>query len=141
MKYISLLGLVATIASGYSLDSLPEIEEYKIAQIASDVFVEQQGDSLVFKRTSENKIEITPELLDSDFSYAPFILFSFKDKHWFAEQTDDLEYFKRMLKFKESEDSYKYAIIGANSINIPADKVDIRFGSLHQTLLVELVCR
>ena len=140
MKYISLLGLVASIASGYSLNSLPQIEEVKIAQMATDIFAEQQGNSLVFKKISVNKAEVTPELLNSDLLFAPYILFTFKDNHWFAEQTDSLNFLVRMLKFKESEDSFKCVVIGADKINVSAEKVQIKLGSQSHTKLVELVC-
>lgn len=140
MKYISLLGLVATLASNYPLENIEYIEEYKIAQIAVDLIVEvQDGLILNFKKVSENRAEITPELLDTDFLYAPFILFSFnyKEHRWFAEQTDDINYFKRMLKFKESEPTYKYAIIGAGSIKDTAN-IRLQIDSIHHTLIAEL---
>lgn len=139
MRYISLLGLVATIASERPLDSIDSIEEYKIAQMASDICAEQDAIVLHFKRVSENRAEITPELLDSDFLYAPFVLFSYnyETQHWSAEETDSIDYFKRMLKFKESESSYRYAIIGAGSINSSAS-IKVKMGSLYNTLLVEL---
>jgi len=140
MKLISLLGVIATIASGYSLEN-SEIEEEKIAEIATDIFVEQQGNRLVFKKISEDKVEITSELLNSDFSYAPYILFTYKDDIWFAEQTDSLEYFKRMLRFKESENSLRCGIIGADRINASTDRVEVFYDILHQTKLIELVCK
>lgn len=139
MKYVTLLGLVATIASGYPLENLSCIEEFKIAEMAADIFVEQQGDNLVFKKISGKKSDITPELLASDFLYAPYIVFSCSHGRWFAEQTDSLDYFKRMLKFKKNEDSCKYAIIGADRISLTADLVDVKFDNHSNTLLVELV--
>lgn len=140
MKLISLLGMIATIASGYSLEN-SEIEEEKIAEIATDIFVEQQGDCLVFKKISVDKLEITSELLNSDFSYAPYILFTYKDDIWFAEQTNSLEYFKRMLRFKESENSLRCGIIGADRINASTDRFEVFYDILHQTKLIELVCK
>lgn len=140
MKLISLLGLVATLANNYPLENFGNIEEEKIAQIAADLIVEvDYGLVLNFKKVSENRTEITDELLDTDFLYAPFILFSFnyKDNRWFAEQTDDVNYFKRMLKFKESEPSYKYAIIGAGSIKDTAN-IRLQIDSIHHTLVAEL---
>ena len=137
MRYISLLGLVATIASGRPLDSIESIEEYKIAQMASDICAEQDAIVLHFKKVSDNRAVVTPELLDSDFLYAPYILFSFnyESNQWSAEETDSLEYFKRMLKFKENEPTYKYGIIGAGLIK---DSAKIKLSSIHHTLIAEL---
>ena len=139
MKYISLLGLVATVASGKPLEEISEIEEYKIAQMASDIIVEDKGLILDFKKTGEQRTEITEKLLDTDYLYAPFILFSFNynEKRWSAEQADDFGYFKKILELKENEPSYRYAIIGAGSIK-DTDYVGVKIDSLYRTLLVKL---
>lgn len=135
MKLISLLGMIATIASGYSLEN-SEIEEEKIAEIATDIFVEQQGNRLVFKKISGG--DITEELLTTDLLVAPFIVFSVRNGCWFAEQTDNIDFFKRMLRAKEKEKSYRYAIIGADKINGRVNEYHFKFDSYYGTLLVEL---
>ena len=140
MRLISLLGIVATVASGHPLEDMNKIELSKIAEIALDIEVEVSSICLSFQRVSEKKTEITPELLETDFLYAPYILFSYnyEERHWYAEQTDDLSYFKRMLKFKENESSYRYGIIGAGSIPDAAN-IRVKLGRLNNTLIVELL--
>ena len=137
MKYITLLGIVATLASGYSLESLSFIEEFKVAEIAFDVFAEQQGASLVFKKTSNNRMYPTPDVLDSDFLFAPFIVFTCINGHWYAEQANDIEQLKRILDFNEKV-SCKIAIIGADKIKDSTTKINAKYGHYSNTLLVEL---
>ena len=140
MRLISLLGLVATVASGYPLEEMSRVEPFKIAEIALDIEVEVSSICLSFQRVLEKKTKITDELLETDFLYAPYILFAYnyKERHWYAGQTDDLSYFKRMLKFKENEPSYRYGIIGAGSIPDAAN-IRVKLGRLHNTLIVELL--
>ncbi len=137
MRLISLLGMVATVASGLPLNQVEKVELLRVGLIAADIFVEKQGNSLIFKKVS-NPAEITSELLDADLDIAPYIVFSLKDSHWSAEQTMTIDMFKRLLKVKENDGAYKVAIIGADKINDSVDKCNIKLNALCGALLVEM---
>ncbi len=138
MKYITLLGIIATLSSNMSLEHLAEIEEYKMAKIGFDVLAEKQGDSLVFKKASKNRLFPYPEVLDSDFAYAPFIVFTCVKGNWYAEQANDVEELMKMLDIQEEGVTFKAAIIGADKISRTANRLNAKYGHYSNTLLVEL---
>lgn len=119
MLLMDILSMVAAIASGQDISMMSSIESYKMADIARNVVMKRQGRTLSFHRQSKGfrRAKTDYFLLSSDLKFAPYIIFTYQYKTWFAEQTTSPEVFERMLRFKDDEKSLRIAIIGANQIN------------------------
>ena len=140
MKLFNLLGIVATVASGTPLDKVDDVESYKIAQIAKDIYLEQSGEDLFFREVTGQKDEVTEELLGTDLRMPAVVLFSFlhEDKVWCATETDTGAEMQKLLDTKTDEPSYRYVILGAHLIADSVRTYDIKLGHYRGTLLVEL---
>lgn len=134
MNLITILDIVASIVN--KSPSLQSGDSQIIAKLASDIGVYTSSNRMVFTKLNQSE-PLSKELLETPHLFAPYILFTYKNNHWYAEEATNVEMWNRMIDFKEYEDSVRIALVGFNSVSGDDFKVNIEVRK--QTLIVRVV--
>lgn len=133
MNLITILDIVASIVN--KSPSLQGGDKEIIAKLASDISVYTSNNRMIFTKLKQEPL--TEKLLETPHLFAPYILFTYKNNRWFAEEATNVEMWNRMVDFKEYEDSIRIALVGFDSVSNPNFKVNIQ--TRKQTLIVRVV--
>lgn len=134
MNLITILDIVSSIIN--KSPSLQSGDKEIIAKLASDISVYTSDNRMIFTKLNQSE-PLTEELLETPHLFAPYILFTYKNNRWFAEEATNVEMWNRMVDFKEYEDSIRIALVGFDSVSNPNFKVNIE--TRKQTLIVRVV--
>lgn len=133
MNLITILDIVASIIN--KSPSLQGGDKEIIAKLASDISVYTSNNRMIFTKLKQEPL--TEELLETPHLFAPYILFTYKNNRWFAEEATNVGMWNRIVDFKEFEDSVRIALVGFNDIESNNFKVNIEFRK--QTMIVRVV--
>lgn len=134
MCLFDLYSIVAAIASHKPISEASEIEDFKIAQMASDILFMVDGSKITFRKGIIEKPKITPSLLVQAFEFSPYLLFSCDKGYWSVTEASSHDEYVRLLNFVRDMRTIRIGVVNINGYS--SDKGVSKIETIHGTKVV-----